>query len=214
MQRTLPTLLLISLLCTCVSAQKKAITVEDMQQWNQIRDEQISPDGTHVFYTLEKDLGDPTAVVYNAATKTERRFPRLHRAKLSYDGKYLIGLLKPGMAEVRALKLKEKKKAKDKLEAMDTLLVWNLTDAEPLLIPTVYSFKTGERWSGRYAYTTASALPDSLQKGIEKDAHRLLVRNFANQDSFYLEGVKSYEFARDAPVIVAHQTAKGSPAVT
>jgi hypothetical protein len=123
MQRTLPTLLLIFLLCTCASAQKKAITVEDMQQWNQISNEQISPDGTHVFYTLKKDLGDPTAVIYDVKAKTERRFPRLHRAKLSYDGKYLIGLLKPGMAEVKALKLKEKKEAKDKLKTMDTLLV-------------------------------------------------------------------------------------------
>jgi hypothetical protein len=135
MQRTLPTLLLIFLLCTCASAQKKAITVEDMQQWNQISNEQISPDGTHVFYTLKKDLGDPTAVIYDVKAKTERRFPRLHRAKLSYDGKYLIGLLKPGMAEVKALKLKEKKEAKDKLKTMDTLLVWNLTDAEPQLTP-------------------------------------------------------------------------------
>jgi len=210
MQKFLPTLLLITLLCTCVSAQKKAITVEDMQQWNRIQDKQISASGTHILYTLEKDLGDPTAVVYDTPAKKERRFPRLHRATLSYDGKYLIGLLKPGMAEVKALRLKEKKKAKDKLKSMDTLLVWNLKDAQPLLIPNVHSFKVGKRWSGRYAYTTASALPDSLQKGLDKDAHRLLVRNFANQDSFYLEGVKSYEFARDAPVIVAHQTAKDS----
>jgi dipeptidyl aminopeptidase/acylaminoacyl peptidase len=210
MQRTLPTLLLIFLLCTCASAQKKSITVEDMQQWNQISNEQISPDGTHVFYTLEKDLGDPTAVIYDVKAKTERRFPRLHRAKLSYDGKYLIGLLKPGMAEVKALKLKEKKEAKDKLKTMDTLLVWNLTDAEPQLTPNVYGFKTSERWSDRYAYTTASTLPDSLQKEMDKDVHRLLVRNFYNQDSSYLEGIKSYEFARDAPVIVAHQTAKDS----
>ena len=210
MQRLLPTLLLLTFLCTCALAQKKAITVADMQQWNQIRSEQLSADGTHVLYTLEKDLGNPTAVVYNAAANQERRFPRLHRATLSYDGKYLIGLLKPGMADVKALKLKEKKKAKDKLKTMDTLLVWNLKDAQPLLIPNVHSFKTGERWSGRYAYTTASALPDSLQKGLDKDAHRLLVREFASQDSFYLEGVKSYEFARDAPVIVAHQTEKDS----
>ena len=210
MQRPLSTLLLLTFLCTCVSAQKKAITVEDMQQWNQIRSEQISADGTHVLYTLTKDHGDPTAVVYDAAAKRERRFPRLHRATLSYDGKFLIGLLKPGMDTVKALKLKEKKKAKDKLKTMDTLLVWNLRDAQPLLIPNVRSFKTGERWGGRYAYTTASALADSLQKGLDKDALRLLVRNFENQDSFYLEGVKDYQLARDEPVIVAHQAAKDS----
>ncbi len=209
MRHTLSTLLLLTLFCTSGRAQK-AITVTDMQQWNQLRNEQISADGTHVLCTLEKDLGDPTAIVYRAATRTERRFPRLHDARLSYDGKYLIGLLKPSLETVKAIKLSDKKKASDKLSEMDSLLVWDFRNVDPVIIPHVYSFKTGERWSGRYAYTTSSALPDSLQKGLAKDAHRLLVRNFANTDSFYLEGVKSYVLARDQPVIVAHQTAKDS----
>lgn len=205
----LPTLLLLTLLCTSGRAQK-AITVQDMQTWNEIDDEEISANGRFVLYTLTQDVGDPTAVLYDSQTKTERRFPRLHRARLSYDGQHLIGLLKPGMATVKELKLSEKKKAKDKLADMDSLLVWHLTEPEPRIIPQVYDFKTGERWGGRYAYTTASALPDSLQKGLNKDAHRLLVREYASPDSFYLEGVKSFVLARDAAVVLAHQTAKDS----
>ncbi|WP_020569390.1 alpha/beta hydrolase family protein [Neolewinella persica] len=205
----LPTLLLLTLLCTSGRAQK-AITIPDMQTWNVIDDEEIGADGRFVLYTLTKDVGDPIAVVYDGKTKTERRFPRLHRARLSYDGQHLIGLLKPGMATVKALKLSEKKKAKDKLAKMDSLLVWHLTEPEPRIIPRVYDFKTGERWSGRYAYTTDSTLPDSLQKGLDKDAHRLLVRSFSTPDSFYLEGVKSFLLARDAAVVLAHQTAKDS----
>jgi len=209
MSQALPTLLLLALLCTGVRAQK-AITVADMQTWNQISTEQISADGSHVLYTLEKDVGDPIAVVYNAVTKSERSFPRLHDACLSYDGKYLIGLLKPALQTTKKVKLREKKKAKEKLANMDSLLVWDLQSVAPSIIPNVHDFKTGERWSGRYAYTTASTLPDSLQKGLDEKARRLLVRDFANTDSFYLEGVTSYEFARDRPVIVAHQTEKDS----
>jgi len=78
-------LLLLSVLSTCVCAQK-AITVADMQDWNRITNEQIGADGRYVLYTLTKDLGDPTAVLYNVRTKAERRFPRLHNARLSYDG--------------------------------------------------------------------------------------------------------------------------------
>ncbi|MEO0731280.1 MAG: prolyl oligopeptidase family serine peptidase [Bacteroidota bacterium] len=209
MRSSLALLFLLSLLGTCVRAQK-AISVQDMQHWNRITNEQVGADGRYVLYTLTKDVGDPTAVLYNVRTKAERRFPRLHNATLSYDGKYLIGLLKPALDTVRALRLREKKKAKDKLADMDSLLVWNPGNAEPLIIPKVYGFKTGERWAEHYAYTTASALPDSLRKGLDKSAKRLLVRRFASQDSFYLEGVKSYLMARDRGVVVAHQAAKDS----
>lgn len=202
-------LLLFLSLCTGARAQKP-ITVTDMQQWNRIQGKQLSADGNHLLYSLEKDYGDPTVVVYDAKAKSEQRFPRLHNAKLSYDGNFLIGILKPGLAETKAIKLKDKKKAAKKLKEMDSLLVWNLTDADPLIIPNVYDYKIGARWGGRYAYTTTSALPDSLQKGLDKDARRLLVRSFGAQDSFYLEGVKSYALARDANVVVAHQLAKDS----
>lgn len=209
MRHSFLTLLLLTLLCTSGRAQK-AITVADMQAWNEIDDEQIGPDGRYVVYTLTKDVGDPNAVLYDTKTKTERRFPRLHDAKLSYDGSHLTGLLKPGLATVKNLMLTDKKKAKDKLADMDSLLVWNLAEQKPRIIPRVYAYQTGERWSSRYAYTTASALPDSLQKGLEKDVHRLIVREFNSQDSFYLEAVKSFVFARDVPVLLAHQTAKDS----
>ncbi len=192
-----------------ISAQQP-ITVADMQVWNQIADEQISPDGRYLLYRLEKDVGDPTAVLYDTQTKQEHRFPRLHQASLSFDGKSMIGRLKPALATVKALRLKEPKKAKDKLADMDSLLVWNFADARPAIIPQVYDFKMPARAGDRYAYTTKSALPDSLQKGFEKGVHRLLVRTFSNQDSFYLEGVKSFVFARDNSRLLAHQTAKDS----
>lgn len=202
-------LLLLTAFCTSGRAQK-AISVTDMQAWNRITNEQIGADGRYVLYTLSKDVGDPVAVLYNTRTKAERRFPRLHNATLSYDGKYLIGLLKPALDSVRQIKLKEKKKATEKLAEMDSLLVWNPSSPDPLVIPKVYSFKTGERWGSHYAYTTASVLPDSLRKDLDKKAKRLLVKSFATQDSFYLEGVKSYLLARDQGIIIAHQAAKDS----
>jgi dipeptidyl aminopeptidase/acylaminoacyl peptidase len=206
--RCLP-LLLLTLLCTCVRAQK-AITVQDMQAWNQIRGEQIGADGNFVLYSLNKDVGDPTVVLYNVAQKTETRFPRLHLARLSYDGKHLIGLLKPSLETVRGIKLKEKKKAKKKLAKMDSLLVWNLAEANPQIVPAVFSYKVSDRSPKIYAYTTETTLADSLRGGLDDDAHRLVVRSFVGQDSFYLEGVKSYIVARDAPVVLAHQMAKDS----
>ncbi|MBC6995606.1 prolyl oligopeptidase family serine peptidase [Neolewinella lacunae] len=202
--------------CTCVRAQqaalpgKKAITVEDMQAWKQIENEVLSADGSYVLYTLQADVGDPVAVLYHPASKAERRIPRLHQARLNYEGTHLIGLLKPSLEKTRSIKLSEKKKAKEKLAEMDSLLVWKLGEATPTIIPHVYNFKTGERWGTDYAYTTTSALPDSLRKGLDKDAKRLVVRSYTTQDSFYLEGVLGYVLARDQPMVLAHQAAKDS----
>ncbi len=195
--------------CTCVLAQKP-ITVKDMQGWHRIGNEQLSPRGDHLLYTLTKDVGDPTAVVYDTRKGTERRFPRLHDARLTYDGKYVIGLLKPAHDTVRHVRLTKKKKAKDALKEMDSLLVWGVTAASPSIIPNVYSYKLGERTAKSYAYTTASTLPDSLAKELDDKARRLVIRNFADRDSFYLEGVMNYIAARDAPVFLAQRTDKDS----
>ncbi len=202
-------LLLVFSLCTGVRAQK-AITVADMQTWNRIQDAQIGADGNFVLYTLEKDVGDPTVVLYDVRNRTEHQFPNLHQAALSYDGKHLIGLEKPARDTVKAIKLREKKKAKKMLAKMNRLMVWNLADKAPRYHAPVYNFKMSGRHAGLYAYTTDTALPDSLAGGLDKDAHRLVVRNFVGADSFYLEGVKQFMVARDAPIVLAHQLAKDS----
>ena len=189
---------------------KDAISVADMQAWHQIRNVQIGADGKHVLYTLTPDVGDPTVVVYNLSTKQEKRFPNLHRASFTYDGKHLVGMIKPARDSVKAIKLQEKKKAKKILAEKNQLLVWDLSQLAPRYIAPVYDFKISDRNAGVFAYTTASLLPDSLQRGMDKDARRLVVRKFANQDSFYLEGVKEFMLARDQPVVLAHQMAKDS----
>ncbi|MEM6769518.1 MAG: prolyl oligopeptidase family serine peptidase, partial [Bacteroidota bacterium] len=83
-------------------------------------------------------------------------------------------------------------------------------EPNPKYYAPVYDFKVSERNAEMFAYTTSTLLPDSLRGGLDKDAHRLVVRRFANQDSFYLEGVKEFMLARDEPVVVAHQMAKDS----
>ncbi|NJB84608.1 dipeptidyl aminopeptidase/acylaminoacyl peptidase [Lewinella marina] len=193
-------------LCTCVRAQKP-ITVEDMQAWKQIRNEALSADGSHVLYTLTPDVGDPEAVVYDIRDKREHRFPRLHDARFSYDGRYLVGTLKPSRDTVLHYKRQEEG---DALKKMDTLLVWDVESQTARRYPEVYDVKLSERSSNIFAYTTGSLLADSLRESLDKDARRLVVRRFAQPDSFYLEGVMDFRVARDAPIVVARRTDKDS----
>ncbi|MBB4078606.1 dipeptidyl aminopeptidase/acylaminoacyl peptidase [Lewinella aquimaris] len=202
----LATVAILLIYCTCVPAQR-AIEVADMQAWKEIRSEQLSADGSHVLYSLTPDVGDAEVVVYRAADKQERRFPRLENATFSYDGKYLVGMLKPTRDTVLEYKRQEKVK---ELKQRDTLLVWDLRSQNPMLYPNAYDFKLSERSSEIFAYTTQSLVPDSLRKELDKDATRLVVRRFANQDSFYLEGVMDFRVARDRPIVVAHRVAKDS----
>ena len=183
------------------------ITVEDMQAWKEIAHEQLGADGAHALYTLTPDVGDPEAVVYRISDGRETRLPRLHDATLSYDGKYLVGTLKPARDTVLDYKRREKG---DDLKTMDTLLVRSLATGEERRYPGVYDVKVSARTADVFAYTTQSLLPDSLRKDLDKEARRLLVRRFANPDSFYLEGVTDFRVARDAPIVVAQRAAKDS----
>lgn len=206
MRSLLPVFALSLLACTCVRAQRP-IEVSDMQAWKQIRDAQISPDGSQVVYRLSPDLGDEETVLYNVKNKTERRFPRLENARLTYDGKYLIGMIKPTRDTVLHYKIKDEAK---ELKKMDTLLVWDVMAEQSTRYPGAYAYKIGERTAEVFAYSTESTLPDSLRKDLDKDAKRLVVRRFGNLDSFYLEGVMDFQIARDAPIVVASRTAKDS----
>ncbi len=202
-----PLLLFIALFaCTCARAQK-AITVEDMQAWKRINDEAISADGRYVLYTLEPDVGNVEMVLYDSQTQKEERFPRLTDARFNYGGTHLIGTVKPSRDTVLARKRANEEK---ELKKMDTLLVHELSSGRQRRYPEVYQVKLPERNGEIFAYTTASLLPDSLRKELDKDARRLLVRRFAEPDSFYLEGVMDFALARDAPVVVAQRTAKDS----
>ncbi len=201
------TLLLLLLgFCTCVLAQNRTLEIEDLVRWNKIENEQISADGRYVLYSLTPDVGDPTVVLYTVATKREQRFPRLHDARFTYDGRRVIGLLKPTRDTVRQYKRDDKEK---KLKGMDSLFVLT-PGGQPDIIPGVHDFRIGERWSDNYAYTTKTSLADSLAKGMDKDAKRLVVRSFTTADSFFLEGILSYELARDAPIVLAYRAGKDS----
>ena len=201
------TLILLTFLAAAQLRAQRPISVEDMQAWKEIQREQLSADGSHVLYSLVPDVGDPTAVLYRIADGNERAFPRLHDATLTYDGNYLVGKLRPSRDTV--LHYKQRDEAKQ-LQEMDTLLIWDLTMQSADYYPQVYDVKMPERASDIFAYTTKSLLADSLTKGLDEDARRLVVRRFSNQDSFYLEGITDFQVARDRPIVVAQRAAKDS----
>ncbi|MGB3801437.1 MAG: prolyl oligopeptidase family serine peptidase [Lewinella sp.] len=203
----LPPLLLLLTVVSLPLHTQRGITVEDMQAWNEIQGEELTADGSHVLYSLVPDVGDPVAILRRVADGQEKRFARLHDPHFSYDGKFLLGTLKPSRDTVLHYKRQEEAK---KLKAMDTLLVWNLATQSADRYAEVYQVKTSERSSDIFAYTTGSLVPDSLAKDLDEDAHRLVVRRFANQDSFYLEGVVDFRVARDQPIVVAQRSKKDS----
>ena len=202
--------LLFLLLCSCAPARTLAqgdtLTIDDLARWNRIRGEQVSADGRYVLYRLDPDEGDPTTILYTLATGAEVRFPRLDEARFTRDGRHLLGRLKPARDTVHHYQHHDRKK---ELKYRDSLFVLT-PGGTPRIHPGVVDFRVGERWSSEYAYTTKTSLADSLARGLPEDAHRLVVRSFTTTDSFFLEGVTAFTFARDQPVVLALRAGKDS----
>ena len=193
-------LIFISLLVPALNAQSQRLEIEDLVSWNRIESPLINSTGDYSAHTLRPDYGEPISVVSNHATGERNVLPRVDQLRFSYDGAYLLGMVHPPLDTIREYK---RKKKTDDLKQMDSLLVLNLASGEEQRFPATYRFAIGEYWSGLYAYTTTSMLADSLQKGLEKDARRLVIRRFGSTDSLSLEGVTNFQLAERAPAIVA-----------
>ena len=161
---------IISLFCLLIpivgfsqQSGKKIVGHEELVSWNKIRNTGISENGKWVHYRLVADEGDPTLVVVNTDTKAEKRFPRVKKAGMSFDGETLIFLTTPYQDSVKNLK---RKKTKKEDLPKDTLYIHNLAAGTSRTIANVSSFEVPEKWNGALLYQPDWELPkkDSTSK--------------------------------------------------
>ncbi|MEM7571751.1 MAG: prolyl oligopeptidase family serine peptidase [Bacteroidota bacterium] len=192
---------LLSLFCLpFLQAQSQRLAIEDLISWNRIESPLINANGDFSAHTLRPDYGDPFSVVSDHSTGESFVLPRVDQLRFSYDGAYLLGMVHPPLDTIRAYKHRDKAEA---LKKMDSLLVLELASGQQQRFPATYRFASGEFWSDIYAYTTTSLLADSLQKGLDKNARRLVIRRFGSSDSLSLEGVTQFQLAKRSPAIIA-----------
>ena len=88
MKRFFP--LFILLVSVSVFAQKKVLDHADFAIWNTIEGATLSPDGTHVLYSLEKGEKDNFLKVKDIQGKTVFEHERSSNGKFTYDSDFVL----------------------------------------------------------------------------------------------------------------------------
>lgn len=151
---TLPVLLLAAL---SASAQKKPLTHDAYDGWQNINERYISNNGKWVVYTITPQEGDATLVIQATDNAYKKEIPRGYAAAITEDNRFVICKIKPLFAATREAKIK-KKKADDMPK--DSLAIVEVGKDSVTRISRVRSFKSPEKGTGQWmAYLREKSLP-------------------------------------------------------
>ena len=213
--RSIP-IVLLAVAPTWLAAQRP-LDHDAYDRWRTIEQEALSRDGTWVSYVLEPQQGDAELVVRATGRPTEFRVPRGRDARFAPSGGYLVFVIKPEYAAVRAAKVA--KKRGDDLPK-DSLGILDLATGDVVRVDKVKSFRMPERGGAYVAYLverpgedrkaaetdTADAKPDSAAPKPRKDSELgspLVVRHLATGVERRYDDVTEYAFTRDGVRLAA-----------
>ena len=110
MKRLFLLCLLVGFAIYAVAQEKRALTIDDLVQWNRITERVISDDGSLMAFKTEPAQGDPVVTLYGKDAVLKGTFNCATFVKISADSRYLFFTIKLPYEEERALKLKKTKK--------------------------------------------------------------------------------------------------------
>jgi dipeptidyl aminopeptidase/acylaminoacyl peptidase len=145
-------------------AQKKALSYDDLANWNRIERPLLSNDGNWVAYTLKAEEGDATLYIWDAKTGKTLSFPRGEDASFSFDNQYLAFKIKPFQD---TLKAQRRRKVKKEDLPKDSLGLLRLSDQNVVKIADVKSFALPEKWAGWVVFQKEIAKPDTAAKAAQ-----------------------------------------------
>lgn len=182
---------------------KKALTFDDILQWNRITQKIISNDGSFIVYKTEPWKGDPQI---NILTKTGKKLKTINcgaSAEITADSKFVIVTINPGEEEIRQLKFKKTKK-EDMPE--NKLGVYQLKNSVLDTISNLKSFQLPKKWNGWLAYQTKSeiikdtTIKEANQKTKDEsndNGYPLKLRNLTTGETTQFPYVTDYIFAKE-----------------
>jgi dipeptidyl aminopeptidase/acylaminoacyl peptidase len=202
------------LLSSLLIAQKPAIQLEDIDNWNTIQQPQISNDGHWTTYQIQPNDGDPLLVVHDNKKDKDYQFARGKEAMMSADNQHIAFLVSPFQDTLKEMR---RRKVEDKELPKDTLYIVNLRTEETRRIPNVNNFSISQKWEGWMAYHLApakrdSTLPDSIKvkKQSEDNGSLFVVHNLRTGQEDTISYVKSYVSAEEGPRFLVASTGDDS----
>lgn len=143
-------IVLIVFLCISGFAQKKTLTHDDYNHWNEMRYHQISKDGNLITFEINPQRGDGNLYIVNNKQNTTKKINRARRAHISSLSDFVAFTITPPFDTIRKKKLE---KVKSDNMPKDTLGVWILKDAKLLKFENLIKISVPEDGSSWFAYT-------------------------------------------------------------
>ncbi|MBU2018275.1 MAG: hypothetical protein KJ941_01405, partial [Bacteroidetes bacterium] len=134
-------LLIIALVFTTFSQEKKIIDHTVYNDWKRLEKQQVSKSGKWISYEINPHRGDGYLYLYNTETAVLDSFYRAGNAKISPNENYFVFKLTPGFDTLRQVELKKVDKKK---WPQDSLVILRLSDREKTVIPKIKSFQLPE----------------------------------------------------------------------
>lgn len=199
---------------TNLYAQKKPLTHDVYDHWQNISTSSISKSGDYVYYLVNPQEGDSKLYITTPKNEPLGTLDRAASVSFSPDENYLIALIKPFFSETREAKIKKKKP--DEMPK-DSLVIFSFETFTSFKIPEVKSFKIPEDAGAYMAYIseksvagkdttqTDTAATDSTQRNRaprKKTEPTLHIRHLATGTETTIDRVDSYYFSKDGKSLV------------
>ncbi len=208
---------------------KKPLTHDAYEIWNQIKNPQISNNGQWMMYRKGPEDKDKTLIIKNPDSKKLYHFQRGDSAHFSDDSKFAVFLIRPPKDTLE--QAKEAKKKPDEMPK-DALGILNLQSGETDSIAKAKSYKMPEENGEWLAYqlekikqekdsTTKKEGPQKKEKkskdGDDKSEEKiegttLVLQNLASGEQSRFEKVVSYHFSKNGNWLVYAASSKDSTA--
>ncbi len=160
----------------------KALSVDDLANWQRITKQALSDDGRWVAYKMESWKGDAEVYLHSAAGEVLATFSPAKDFAFSHSGDYLVVTETPDRTTIDSLKLA---KTKDDAMPMDRLVIRRV-EGQPEKIDSLRSYRLAE-----------SADWIAYQRG-RKDS-TLYIRTLDGSKNYRFDRVTDFRFAKRNP---------------
>ncbi len=176
--------------------EKRPLDFTDYDDWKNLKNYKIYPDGHWVTYEINPQQGDGYLYLYNTLKGRLDSVPRGRSALFSPENDFVVFRLVPPADTLRAMELAGKKK--DKMPK-DSLCVWNLNTAAKTFFAGVNSFRVpykGANWLS-IKFDKSTVPKDTLKRKFKSEGTPVLLFRPATGDTLRLEHVTQYDLARE-----------------
>ncbi len=191
--------------------QKQILDHSDYALWNTVNGAMLSPNGTHVLFSLEKGEKDNFLKVKDINGTTVFEHERSSNGIFSYDSNHVFFTIKAWKDSVTAMK---SRKIKKKDLPKDSLGILNLNTKALIKIGNIKSYQLPEEWSGYVAYQLEEitnkkedeedeendSIPEKKDKKPKKvgkkTGYHVVLRNLETQKEDTLKFITHFTFAK------------------